>query len=202
MNIQTFVAKSLMHLIEEGFTVRLVNDKRVKVAKGFYSSGYCCDVDKELVVAVGKDTDTWFQIYIHEYCHFLQHVDGAYSDSEPYVWDSFDRWIGKTKNLTDKTVKRYVDIIRECEMDCEARVVNLIKKHKLPIDVDNYIQKANVYGMFYSVVAKHRKWYAPRKESPTEIEDLIQMMPTTFMDSWDDIPPEFEEIVVKRCFVK
>jgi hypothetical protein len=202
MNIQSFVAKSIMHLVEKGFTVRLINEKRVKISKGFYSSGYCCDVDKELVVAVGKDAELWFEIFVHEYCHFLQWEDKAYEDGEAYVWDSFDRWISGRKSLVPRTVNKYVDIIRECEMDCEKRVVALIKKHNLPMDVDQYIQKANVYGLFYSVVAKHRKWYSPGKEAPTEIDELIQMMPTTFLSSWDDIPPEFEKIVVARCFRK
>lgn len=192
MNNSEFLAKAIEHLVSEGKSIKLANRKQVQI-NGVKTGGYYNS--DEIAVAIKRKD--WFETFVHEYCHFLQELDSNYEPNED-GWEDYDSWLLGKKRLANKTVEKYTNAIRDNEIDCEKRVVKLIEKYQLLIDKKRYIQKANVYALFYTLATKYRTWY--KGKSPCAIKELADMMPTTFRESWDDVPEEFERIVKKQCF--
>jgi hypothetical protein len=76
-----------------------------------------------------------------------------------------------------------VDFVKDSlklEIDCEKRAVEKIKKHKLSLDIDNYIRRANVYMFSWRYFLDLRCWYHPYYK-PYENDELVAIMPTKFL---------------------
>lgn len=193
MNEEEFIGKAVKHLVSEGKSIRLIAGESVK-CDGQPTGGFYC----ENGLNVATKSKAWFETFVHEYCHFLQELDKGYNPGDDGMWGEYDEWLSGGKTLSQKKLKLYTDKIRACEVDCEKRVVKLIREYDLPIDEKRYIQEANVYAQFYSLATKYRSWY--KKVSPCSIEALADMMPTHFKRTWDNVPTKFENIVVDKCF--
>jgi hypothetical protein len=72
--------------------------------------------------------------------------------------------------------RKVIDIMRDTEWDCELRAVARIHEYDLPIDAQEYSQKANAYILFYNWVALTRQWY-PKGFAPYQIPELYRAMP-------------------------
>ena len=159
-------------------TLTLANSVRV-VPPGEAASGACSGVfDEEselLAVAVGKPFLTWLPTLIHEYCHLCQYKDDVYTDDDE-LHNQFWPWLEGKKKLSKAKVEASVKAIVGCELDCERRVLNIIKRRDLGIDPERYVQRANSYLFFYRAVADKRQWY--KKKAPHEVKAIIAMMPT------------------------
>lgn len=187
---------ALMHLAREGVTVHLKAATRVEG-----SSGYYCFGEKVLSVATEKPFDTWFLVFIHEYCHFLQVMDPTFSNEFPYkdfYWSRYFDWLEGKRECSPKTIAKYVHGIREVEMDCERRVISLIEEHDLPIDIGEYTQKANAYGYFYTLTKETRAWYAAN--APSDYSGAYSLLSTEFAEDYEKVPEDFRKIVLKNCF--
>lgn len=193
MNQSQFLAKAIEHLIEQGKSVKLINRKSVSCS-GIPTGGYCTGSG----ISVAVKHNYWFETFVHEYCHFLQEQDENYNPDET-GWEEYDEWLLGKKELAEKQLAKYTKDIRDCEVDCEKRVVQLIKKYRLPIKEKLYIQEANTYALFYTLATKYRMWY-DKGESPCGIPELVGLMPTEFKKSWNRVPREFERIVREKCF--
>jgi len=193
MNKSEFLAMAIEHMISEGKSVKFIAKKLV-LCDGVGTGGFCSLSG----ITVATKRDDWFETFIHEYCHILQELDTSYESEDDEGWYHYDNWLLGKKKLSKAAVKSATDAIRANEIDCERRVVELIKKHDLPIDAERYTQRANSYGLFYTVVAKHRKWY--KGKAPGQVEKLVDMMPTTFKKYWHRVPKTFEKIVLEQCF--
>lgn len=104
-------------------------------------------------------TVDWMQVYVHEYCHFLQFL----SD----------------KNYFNK----YYDNVHETakvELDCEKRVVKEIKKYNLPIDVGEYIMSSNAHVCLY-----YCKPYFNNLITDSAIDKIFHLMPDQFRLNFD-----------------
>jgi hypothetical protein len=157
-------------------------------------SGYFCDTDKALVVACGKPFKEWFEILIHEFCHLEQ-------------WKTDPRWkkwttaCGKTwewmagDNIMNKTQLRNVlDDMVELEKDCEMRAVEKIRKWGLPVNITQYIKKANVYLYSYHMLPEIKKF-------PTGVHtdiNLIEMAPKTFKKSYRKVPDDMANYIIAK----
>jgi hypothetical protein len=132
-----------------------------------------CDGD-EMAVAVKHPRA--LSVLVHEFCHMLQA-----SEKHP-AWtnlNTIDVWLGKSDwPLSESWESVYNSLL--VEHDCERRSVKMIKQWKLPIDVDEYIQAANLYLLLYQYVYLRKKWvrsdklYKPR---------LIALMPKKLMSA-------------------
>jgi len=150
---------------------------------GYFSDDSEGDIPK-LAVAIGKDPEMWLPVLVHEYCHMRQWhkqipewVNCEVFGESPY--ELLDRWISREIELDPPVLEEVIDKIMTLELDCEKRAVKMIKKYKLPLDRDLYIQKANAYVCFYNLVAQERKWYTPGRE-PYNIPEIVAQMPTNF----------------------
>lgn len=206
MTREEFVSFALKNLFKHGISVELdygkINAKKENGnlsssgANKIKSNGYFCEQDKILYCRINDKDESWFEIFVHEYCHFLQHLDNKFTNSS--YWDDMDAWLlGKKKRLSRKRLDRCFRVVMNCELDCEKRAVKLIKRYNLPINVKTYTKKANVYILFYTMVRKYRKWY---KRLPTAIPELYNMMPSEeFWKTWNNPPKEFERIILQKC---
>jgi len=163
------------------------------MANGLRCSGFFDSTSKTFVCGVKKPLSVWLPIYVHEYCHFLQWRDGSvYFDPRypRYCESTVDDWLAG--NSFSKTkIFNSIEASKECELDCEKRVVKLIKKFNLPMDVDNYIKRANVYVMFYNYVMIRRKWVPKGKPMPYNIKKLRELFPPRFLKSYESIPMKY-----------
>lgn len=156
-------------------------------------SGYFCDTDKALVVACGKPFKEWFEILVHEFCHMEQwKSDPRWKEwtgacGKTWEWMAGDIIMNKTqlRNLLDKMV--------ELERDCEIRSVEKIKKWGLPINITQYIKKANVYLYSYHMLPIIKRF-------PTGVHSdsiLVDMAPSKFKKSYRNVPDDMSEYIIR-----
>ena len=69
----------------------------------------------------------------------------------------------------------------------------MIKKWKLPIDVNEYIRKANAYVLFYNYLKKTRKWSEPTN-SPYINKNIVEAMSDKFDMDYEKLSPELFEL--------
>lgn len=114
-----------------------------------------------------------FEIFLHEYCHFLQWKNNTKLwqrgiKSLNYFYD----WLANKY----KTCPKYHLInIQALELDADRRVVKLVKKHKLNIDIRKYIKESNAYVMTFLQVWKKRDY----KQFPVNYNhpDILDLLP-------------------------
>lgn len=153
------------------------------------------------VLRLACNRKDWLRIYVHEYSHFLQYINKApeWAPAEG-SYQRFFTWLEKERG--SKLLMKDVYVIQKVESLCDRRAVKLIKKWKLPIDIDKYIQGSNAYIYFYMEVVARRSWGAPRKKFPYNVPEVLNKMPCKFLDIKEyRHPPEcFKALMDKHCF--
>jgi hypothetical protein len=134
--------------------------------------------EKNLVVATNKkNIREWLDVLVHESCHLDQFLEKSklwVSDSESLC--VVEAWINKkhiSEQRRDKGFKNTIAL----ELDCEKRTVAKIKKYKLDICKEEYIQKANSYLFAYLYALIYRIWYPTPYENPR----IWKKMPIIFL---------------------
>lgn len=187
MSNKTYLEEQFLKFIKDeckkyGIKCKLKNVSYLKLTGNVKCSGYFCETDKVLAVAM-KRSD-WIEILAHEYCHLTQWVDGV------EVWKKgctglykMDDWM----NGSDvRGIKKYLGYVRDLELDNEKRAVALIKKWGLNVDIDMYIKKANAYVQFYNYIYHTRKWSNP-KNSPYSNVNVVNSMSNKFNMKYSDM---------------
>ena len=128
---------------------------------------------------------------MHEYCHMTQWLDGIplWKEAEEALSGMWD-WLSGEEI---ENVEKSIDIARDLELDNEKRTVEMIKKWKLPIDVNEYIRKANAYVLFYNYLKKTRKWSEPTN-SPYINKNIVEAMSDKFDMDYEKLSPELFEL--------
>ena len=101
------------------------------------------------------------------------------------------------RKIKNTTAYKAGKIVRDMELDCEIRSVENIKKWKLPLKINNYIQLANSYIYFYTYSLKVRKWC--NLKSPYRVKSIVNIMPDYFVEDYDDLDPKYEELFERYC---
>lgn len=142
---------------------------------GMQSNGYFDEAS--MTLALGT-TPHSLEILVHEYCHMQQFLyqDKVWTDLEDagQIWE----WLEGTdfpEEVLDKSFKAYYHV----ELDCEMNAVEHHKEWETGINLDEYIQKANAYTLFYLFMREHRVWYETGRE-PYTIKAVWTKMPKTF----------------------
>jgi hypothetical protein len=134
-------------------TLTFSRDKVVRLGKT-KCSGWCDD--KSLKVATGAAFEHWLGVLVHETCH----IDQVRADKKWFVrceggLARLDAWLeGKRPVRVRAATLESIKL----EHDCEHRSIEKIRRHKLPIDLAVYTQKANAYLIGYHVTLRERKW--------------------------------------------
>lgn len=174
-----------------GIKYDLQTHKYLDLSGGIKCGGYFDEVNKVLAVAMGhKDS---MSLFVHEYCHVTQWIEGIEiwnKCSNEYSHDKMDRWLNG-EYIED--INHHIDNCKYLELDNEKRAVKLIKKFDLEIDVDDYIRKSNAYIQFYNYLKLSRKWSMP-KNSPYMNERIKANCPKTFSMDYSKISKKLEKI--------
>lgn len=202
--MKNFISLSVSDMIRKGVSVHLVNQQFLEV-EDVACNGYFSDhPDLEFWCAVKKPRKDWMEIYVHEYCHFLQWK------KQTDKWKATSVKNGSTENLIDewisgKPIKQdlvymYAKANRDVEEECERMVVQNIRKYQLPINIKNYVKKANAYLYFWSALPYIRKWPTGGK-GPYTIPEIVNSMPIKFQRDYDKIPDSYIKLLEEHCYV-
>lgn len=166
-------------------------------------SGYFLDSPPTLACAIGKPMNEWIEILVHESCH----MDQWSEDSR--LWESqtineissdviMDEWL-TGKEYTKKMYTFAVRTMQDLEIDCEKRSIDKIIKLDLPIDVKRYIQKANSYLYFYSIILSTKQWY---DIPPYTITEILDVMPDVFLtnEEYYNTSDTFLNLYKEKCY--
>lgn len=205
-NIESFITKAIMELIDNGFSVNFTYDKKVSIGDNDPDpcEGYLQDNPYTLNIATKYPTERWQRTFLHEYCHFKQTIEKTIIVKRfNNVWRGKDAneiigsWI-KGKSISKVLLAKCFERVKDLELDCEKRVVKLIKTYDLEIDIDDYIRGANCYVLFYNLMAQERKWY---KNDPSYIEELKNLVPSCFVAdySYDLVSENFYKLMKRKC---
>lgn len=174
-----------------GVKYDLPKNKYLDLSGEIKCGGYFDETNKVLAVAMGhKDS---MSLFVHEYSHMNQWLDGIEvwnKCSDECSHDAMDRWL---KGEYIENINHHIDNCKYLELDNEKRAVKLIKKFDLEIDVDNYVRKANAYVQFYNYLKLSRKWSVP-KNSPYMNERIQSSCPKTFSMDYSKISKKLEKI--------
>jgi hypothetical protein len=131
-----------------------------------------------LAVARGGKTDAEFlSLVAHEYCHMRQYIEQSALWIGADQFMLFDRWL-EGEEVGQEELDAVWKKIVLLEADCERRVVDIIVKENLPLNIQEYCRRANSYIFFYHWVKKHRKWY---NKAPYEIKGILDIMPYSML---------------------
>ena len=175
-NIKRFMDHVKGHCKEVGIRCQIRPVKYLVLSGNIRCSGYFCEETMRLVVA-GNSKD-WLGILVHEYAHLTQ-----WQDKSTNIWKTgstgvahLDDWLGGKKI---RSVKNAIEQSRDLELDNEKRSVKLIKKWQLPIDLKDYIKRANAYVQFYNYMRYSKSWSRPGN-APYSNKAIYEAMPGSF----------------------
>lgn len=196
-DVKNFVGMAVVEMAEAKVDIKLPRTRKVPLTDNLKCNGYF-NIPPEFCVGMSKPQGQWLRIFVHEYCHFRQWVE-----KEPcfMTFDhtngmgEFDEWLDHKKELTKTQVLACTRACQELELDCEKRVVEMINLFHLPIDIENYIKRANAYVLFYNYVMKHRYWSG--KISPYEPKEVLDTVPAYWMVSYKTMSSEYEDAITR-----
>jgi hypothetical protein len=185
-SIRELTIQLLDDLQAAGVHVRVSDQARISYGEGsgLLCSGYFIDLPRaELGIALGKPWQEWAPILLHECSHGAQWRENSelwrnLTQNNRDIVQEFDAWI-EGEEADPARMADVVKHIQAAEFDCEQRVVDLIQQYDLPIDIDQYIQKANAYVWYYDYALAHRRWYPPAG-APYEDENVWSEAPTAW----------------------
>ena len=186
-NVRAFINHVKGHCKEVGIKCDIRPVKYLVLSGNIRCSGYFCEETMRLVVA-GKSKD-WLGVLAHEYAHLTQ-----WQDKSTNIWNTgstgvthLDDWLGGKKI---RSIKKAIQQSRDLELDNEKRTVKLIKKWKLPIDLNDYIKKANAYIQFYNWMRYSKRWSSPGN-APYGNKAIYEAMPTNFRMNYNKMSDKY-----------
>lgn len=168
--------KVLIHIKAEckkfGIKCLISKGKYIKL-DGIKVNGYF-DSDN-LLLRFSTGTPNWLLVASHEYCHMLQYIENCPS------WKAFGKnninftdWLNGQK-LSIKKLNKVINLTIDVERDCEQRSSEFLKSFGYK-KIEEYIQKANAYTLFYYYMRDNRVWYKIGQE------------PYNFSTVWKNFP--------------
>lgn len=188
----------ILHKVE----IKLIQQHDVDCGHGDTCAGFFDDNPKPVFVcALGIAQREWIPVFIHEYCHFLQWKDQCKEWKNYQKLDKnelLDKWMAEEIELSHDKVKKLCRAMREVELDCEKRAVEVIQRFDLEFDVEDYIRKANAYVLYFNLLPDKGGWFT--KENPSNVNQITKALSPRFLKSYARTPKKYIELVNKYCF--
>lgn len=166
-------------------------------------SGYFDEDNKTLACALGKPTEQWLSILVHEFNHMQQSIEKAkvWTDIETRYYEYgevLDSFLNG-KKYPSRVIKECIRRNRDMELDCEIRSVDMIRYFGLNINVEEYIKQANSYVYFYTVMGITKRWC---DKPPYAIREIVECMPTKFLkpDEYNYIDKDLINLYKEKCY--
>lgn len=169
-----FITKCTRELLANGFSVLIHRKKELDGYGGWFGAE---EGEKELVVAL--DHDMGFEVFLHEYCHYLQWKNNRdLWDRSLLTYDTLFEWIDKPEsNYTDEELNQSLHDIIELEHDCESKALKLLQNNPIEnVSTEKYIRAVNAYLLHYHINRDLRK----RPKNPIYSENVLSNMPNVF----------------------
>lgn len=195
-NITQFILDVIEDCTSRGVTVNLVPENKIKIGIGDLSGVWD---EEDMSISVAILNDDWVKVLAHEYSHFCQFKDCEFAtDEENAAFNDIDEWLENKIDLTEEEVNNKIKIIQDCELDCEKRTVELIKKYNLDKEknIPKYIQRSNAYVLSYEVLKIKRKWFDCSAHGRRAI---VSKMPKEFVADYK-ISDELKDLIIKECY--
>lgn len=170
----SFMMKCVKELLNHGFSVMLHKKDNLNGYGGWFGTD---EGEEEFVVAL--DHHMGFEIFIHEYCHFLQwKTDRKFWDDSSEHYDTLFDWIeNKEMIASEENLQSSLNTILSIEHDCERRVLKLIDLNPVEgFDKDKYIRAVNAYLWSYHINKELRQ----RPKNPIYSPRVLEHMPNIF----------------------
>lgn len=197
---ELFVKNEVSRLKKSGVKIELVSRPTVKYGNT-ECNGYFNDVPTPyLTVGIDKKFNEWFSVFVHETCHADQFLEQAIvwtkkiGNCEPMA--ILDLWLDHHIELNPKQLHATIQGALQIELDCEKRAVEKYKINNLDFNEEEYIQKANSYIYFYTMMAENRQWY---KKAPYTIPEIWKKMPIEFQPHYIFIPHQYIKLY-EACY--
>ena len=171
---------------------------------GARTSGYYSSFDQEIRCFIDISTNDYLGTICHEYSHFKQRHTGKLGTKEWQRFESLDITMEdiQIKRISKEKLKEFGSAIIALEWDAEKRAIQLIKKFKLPILLNEYVQEANVTLWRYVFLYNRQIWVHLKNK---DYDQVLMSMPVKLINKnnliLDKIPPllmsQFEELRIK-----
>lgn len=169
-------------------------------------SGYFLDKpEPALACAMGKPLNAWFEILIHESCHMDQWIEKSAwwlnLTKDGYDCDKkMDEWLTGSVEYSKNESDYFMLVMQAVEIDCERRSVEKIKSLNLPVNIENYVKKANAYIFSYNIMKETGKWC---DIAPYEIPEIIELMPDSILkeEEYEQISDKIKNIYLTKCYL-
>ena len=200
MTPEAFIGKAIIEMVNDNVSVHFNRRKyNSRYSYNFFTSGdngaHKKPEKAELVINYFcEDFSHWFPVFVHEYCHYLEWKDDPeYDILISRGCEKFGKFLnGDIKTINKSSIRQ----IQQMEIDCDARAIKLINKHKFPIDLEKYIKEENLYIYCYGYMAKYKKFFIPFEA------ELLDMMPSELIDvEYCNTPnKELEQLYLKHLY--
>ena len=158
--------------------------------------------------AMGQPEEQWLPLSAHEFAHFTQWneqceawmnyvIEVKFNNNIHDVGDIMWHWVNG-EEVSEELLDASITASREVELDCERRTLKLIEKFGLPIDSEDYAQKANAYVHFYNSIRSERQWYEIDKE-PYNTKEVVELMPFDLDRDYSTSPENVQLAIKKYC---
>lgn len=169
-----FITKCTRELLSNGFSVLLHRKKELDGYGGWFGAE---DGERELVAAL--DHEMGFEVFLHEYCHYLQWRDDRELWNRSLItYDILFNWVDDADAVfSDKELDQSLHDIIELEHDCESKALKILKNNPVEdVSIEKYIRAVNAYLFHYHVNRKLRK----RPKKPIYSDNVLKFMPSNF----------------------
>lgn len=202
--IKSFISYLEKYCKEKNVKLKLVNAQGIpygdsnSLVNGYFDGDGIFGEGTVLACSMGKDVQYWFPVLMHESSHMDQYIEKDPKWAKNLGLELTDKWISGDDTIDLNIVSEEIRTGMDIEIDCEKRTIEKIKKFRLEdiLDIEEYIQKANAYILFYLWMKKYRRWYTIGKE-PYVIPEIINNMPKTFNIDYTYLPDNLESLFNK-----
>jgi hypothetical protein len=198
-NVQTFIKDLKKKCKLHGVKLFLYDAKYIE-DQGVRLGGYFDDYKKEIHCAFpSKIQAKYVEVLVHESCHMDQWIqDTKYwkierkNNSLFQIWQLLD---GKKVNGLNFHIRN----VQNMEAECERMSIEKIKEFDLGLNIPNYIQRANTYLLFYSLLKTTKKW---SDYSPYRHKCIWSKMNNDYIADSFELSEELKELLIEKCYFK
>lgn len=175
-------------------------DQKFIMDDGDKFGGWFCPVKKELHCSFPSKLSTkYVELLIHESCHMDQFINQTpkwvieqSNESLSVFWD----WLKSDKKFN---IDKHLKNVQLMEAECEQLSIQKIVDLELGINTSQYIQKANSYLLFYSVLKETKKWC---DYPPYRFKEIWKQMPSDKILQKFSISKELKDLYKSKCYKK
>lgn len=203
-DVRAWVEFEIMASNAHDISVNIQRKRQVRMDNVMVSGYFCSHTDRLFVAGLSRD---WLPIMVHETCHRDQYTEQIkiWNDTITLNAEEHDpltlmhEWLEHKRELGSRKLKEVLLGALALELDCEKRSAEKIDRFYLPINLKEYIQKANAYVYFYLALQHTRRWY-PKGHAPFSLPEVWTKMPANFDNDYTKIPKRIKDLILQHSY--